>query len=64
MSTGFWSSRKQKDDQETVAGLSPEKYGSAAYLDLNFSQSQLADNVLFREAASLKRIEEEAKKCR
>ena len=64
MSSGLLSSRKQKDEQETVAGLSPEKYGRAAYQDLTYSPSLLAENVLYREAANLKLIEDKAKKAR
>lgn len=40
-----------------MVNLSPEKYGKGAYAELTFTPSKLADNVLYREASSLKRVE-------
>jgi flagellar motility protein MotE (MotC chaperone) len=38
-----------------LQNLSPEKYGKAAWADLTYTPSKLADNVMFREAATLKK---------
>lgn len=37
--------------------LSPDKYGKAAYLDLTYTPSKLADNLLYREVTTLRKIE-------
>jgi hypothetical protein len=47
-----------------LVNLSPEKYGKGAFADLTFTPSKLADNILYREASNLKRIEEESAKNR
>jgi hypothetical protein len=58
-------SRKQKVEvTERLTNLSPDKYGKGAFCELTFTPSKLADNVLFREASNLKRIEEETSKGR
>lgn len=57
-------SRRQKEHTQKVEGLSPEKYGKGAYCELTYTPSKLADNVLFREASSLKRVEEESSRSR
>ena len=41
-----------------LENLSPEKYGKAAYVELTYTPSKLADNLLFREVTTLKKIEE------
>lgn len=38
--------------------LSPEKYGKGAFCDLTYTPSKLADNFLFRDATTLKKMEE------
>ena len=57
-------SRRSKEQEERVEGLSPEKFGKSAYCQLTYTPSKLADNVLFREANNLKRVEEESSRCR
>ena len=58
------SRRKKEDSPEKLANISPEKYGKGAYCDLTYTPSKLADNFMFREANSLKRVEEESSKSR
>jgi hypothetical protein len=49
-------SRMRKDvSPAKLQNLSPEKYGKAAWADLTYTPSKLADNVMFREAATLKK---------
>ena len=58
-------SRRSRDEHpERLGSISPEKYGKSAYCDLTYTPSKLADNVLFREASNLKKIEEETSKVR
>jgi hypothetical protein len=57
-------SRRSKENLESIQGLSPEKFGKGAYCQLTYTPSKLADNVLFREAHSLRRVEEEGSRCR
>lgn len=57
-------SRRSKENGEPLEGLSPEKFGKSAYCQLTYTPSKLADNVLFREANNLKRVEEEGSRCR
>ena len=57
--------RKDKTESpEKLDQLEPEKYGKGAYCDLTYTPSKLADHILFREANYLKKIEEEASRCR
>ncbi|CAM6001298.1 unnamed protein product [Sphagnum balticum] len=57
-------SRRGTDETERLENLSPEKYGKGAYCELTYTPSKLADNVLFREATTLKRVEEETSRNR
>ncbi len=41
-----------------LSHISPEKYGKGAFCDLAYTPSKLADNLLFRDAATLKKMEE------
>ena len=41
-----------------LQNLSPEKYGKAAYVDLTYTPSKLADNLLYREVTTMKKMEE------
>lgn len=50
------SRRLKEENAERLLNLSPEKYGKGAYVELTFTPSKLADNVLFREASNLKRV--------
>ena len=36
------------ESPEKLHNLSPEKYGKAAYVELTYTPSKLADNVLYR----------------
>jgi len=47
-----------------LTNLSPDKYGKAAWADMTYTPSKLADNVIFREAATLKKNEEGSNKLR
>jgi hypothetical protein len=52
------NSRLSQDFSPTkLENLSPEKYGKSAYASLTFTPSKLADNVLFKEATTFKKIE-------
>ena len=54
------TSRKHKEEHlERIEKLSPEKYGKGAYYELTYTPSKLADNILYREASYMKKIEEE-----
>ena len=44
--------------------MSPEKFGKGAYADLSYTPYKLADNVLYREAVTLKKYEENTNKVR
>lgn len=49
-------SRIKKDVSPTkLKNLSPEKYGKAAWADLTYTPSKLADNIMFREAVTLRK---------
>lgn len=51
-------SRIKKDvSPAKLTNLSPEKYGKAAWADLTYTPSKLAENVIYREAATLKKTE-------
>ena len=60
----LFSRRKKQEAQEKLGSISPEKYGKGAFCELTYTHSKLADNVLFREAFNLKKIEEESCKNR
>lgn len=63
----LYESRKEKYFEEKVQKLqavSPEKYGKGAYADLSYTPYKLADNVLYREAVTLKKYEEGTNKLR
>ena len=49
---------------EKLTGLSPEKYGKAAYIDLSFTPSQLNENVLYRDAMKMKTMEDPNQRVR
>jgi len=58
-------SRMRKDvSPARLTNLSPDKYGKAAWADMTYTPSKLADNVIFREAATLKKNEEGSNKLR
>lgn len=49
-------SRIKKDVTPTkLTNLSPEKYGKAAWADLTYTPSKLADNIIYREATTLRK---------
>ena len=47
-----------------LQNLSPDKYGRAAWADLTYTPSKLADNVMYREATTLRKNEEGSSKLR
>jgi hypothetical protein len=58
-------SRIKKDvSPAKLTNLSPEKYGKAAWADLTYTPSKLADNVIYREVVTLKKTEEGTSKLR
>ena len=58
-------SRMRKDVSPTkLANLSPEKYGKAAWAELTYTPSKLADNVMYREATTLRKNEDGSNKLR
>ncbi len=40
-----------------LSNISPEKYGKGAFCDLAYTPSKLADNFLYRDVTTLKKIE-------
>ncbi len=55
------NSRRQANPHESpvkLDHLSPDKYGKGAFCDLTYTPSKLADNFLFRDVTTLKKIEE------
>ena len=51
------NSRLSRGESPTkLENLSPEKFGRGAYANLTYTPSKLADNVLFKEATTLKKI--------
>ena len=48
--------RNTTASKQTVGNISPEKYGRAAFEALTFTPGKLSENVLYREANSLKRV--------
>lgn len=49
---------------QRLEGLSPERFGRGAYASLSYTPSKLAGNVLFKEAVSMRRVEESNSKAR
>lgn len=47
-----------------LEGLSPDRFGRSAYASLSYTPSKLAGNVLFKEASSMRRVEESSSKAR
>jgi hypothetical protein len=59
------NSRLSRDQSPTkLENLSPDKFGKSAYANLTFTPSKLADNILYKEANTMKKIEEESSKVR
>lgn len=50
--------KKESENPEKLENLSPDKYGKAAYVELTYTPSKLADNVIYRDASSLRKMEE------
>ena len=49
-------SRMKKDvSPAKLQNLSPDKYGKAAWAELSYTPCKLADNVLYREATTLRK---------
>ena len=46
---------QMNESPSKLEGLSPEKYGKAAYADMAFTPSKLAENILYREVVTLKK---------
>ena len=55
---------KRKESPMKLEGLSPEKFGKAAYQDMLYTPSRLADNVLYKDVNSMKKYEEAGQKLR
>ncbi len=52
------NSRLSRDQSPTkLENLSPEKFGKGAYASLTYTPSKLADNVLYKEVTTFKKIE-------
>jgi hypothetical protein len=47
-----------------MENLSPSKYGKGAFVELSYTPSKLADSVLYRDAITMKKIEEGNEKIR
>ena len=60
----FTAQKDTASSKQQVGTISPEKYGKAAFEGLTFTPSKLSENVLYREASSLKRVEEQAGRSR
>ena len=58
------SNNKKKEESVKLEGLSPEKYGKAAYQDVMYTPSKLADNLLYKEVSAMKKNEENSQKYR
>lgn len=56
--------KKGEEEQVKMTNLSPDKYGKAAFVDLTYTPSKLADNLLYREVTTLKKMEEGNSKTR
>ena len=54
----------QKEPSQPLQNLSPEKFGKGAYANLTYTPSKLANNVLYKEVTSMKKIEEGTSKVR
>ena len=50
------ASRKISEEPSKLEGLSPEKYGKAAFSTLTYTPSKLADNVLYKEYSNQKKL--------
>ena len=50
------ASRKISEEPSRLEGLSPEKYGKAAFSTLTYTPSKLADNVLYKEYSNQKKL--------
>lgn len=48
----------QNESPIKLSHLSPQKFGKGAFCDLTYTPSKLADNFLFRDATTLKKIQE------
>lgn len=48
---------KRKESPMKVEGLSPEKFGRAAFIDMQYTPSKLAENCLFKDVNSMKKYE-------
>ena len=46
----------QNESPVKLSNISPEKFGKVAFCDLTYTPSKLADNFLFRDATTLKKI--------
>lgn len=51
-------SNNQHESPIKLSNLSPQKYGKGAFCDLTYTPSKLADNVLYREVTTLRKVEE------
>lgn len=51
-------SANQNESPVKLSHISPEKYGKGAFCDLAYTPSKLADNFLYRDATTLKKMEE------
>lgn len=47
---------KAKDEIIKLEGLSPEKYGKAAYQDMHYTPNKLADNCLYKDIKVMKKL--------
>lgn len=66
MDSLYASRRTQKGPEDLIKleNLSPDKYGKAAFVDLTYTPSKLADNYLYKEVTTLKKMEEGNNKLR
>ena len=58
------SRMSREESPSRLENLSPLKYGKAAFASLTFTPSKLVDNVLYKEATTFKKVEEESSKVR
>lgn len=59
------NSRLNRDEEPAkFETASPEKFGKAGFAGLTYTPSRLADNPLFKEATTLKKVEEPSSKYR
>jgi len=57
MDSLLFSKIKKDVSPAKLTNLSPEKYGKAAWADLTYTPSKLSENVIYREAVTLKKTE-------